>query len=83
MIKEITAAAVEGMSDLSGSGNGRRVMYKDIIASILSLLISIMIIAFIGKYLWNETVVELFSFVRPVRSAWQIIGLMLLLALFK
>jgi hypothetical protein len=83
MFQGIARAAVEGMSDLSGSGQGKKEMYKDIIASILSLLISITIIAFIGKYLWNETVVELFSFVRPVRSAWQIIGLMLLMALFK
>jgi hypothetical protein len=83
MFQGIARAAVEGMSDLSGSGQGKKEMYKDVIASILSLLISITIIAFIGKYLWNETVVELFSFVRPVRSAWQIIGLMLLMALFK
>lgn len=83
MMQNLARAAVEGMSDLSGSGNGRREMYKDIIASILALLVSMTIIAFVGKYLWNTTVAELFSVVRPVRSAWQIIGLMLLISLFK
>lgn len=82
MITNLARAAVEGMSDMSGSGNGKREMYKDIIASILALLVSITVIAFVGKYLWNNTVAELFTIVRPVRSAWQIVGLMLLLSLF-
>lgn len=83
MIGNLSRAAVEGMSDLSGSGNGRREMYKDIIATILSLIISMIIIGFIGKFLWNETVARLFTVVRPVQSAWQVIGLMLLISLFK
>jgi hypothetical protein len=83
MISDLSRAAVEGMSDLSGSGNGRREMYKDVIASILSLILSIIVIGFIGKFLWNETVARVFTVVRPVQSAWQIIGLMLLVSLFK
>ena len=68
---------------MSASGNGRREMYKDVISSILALIVSIVIIAFVGKYLWNNTVAEVFTVVRPVRSAWQIIGLMLLISLFR
>jgi hypothetical protein len=83
MISDLSRAAVEGMSDLSGSGNGRREMYKDVIASILSLILSIIVIGFVGKFLWNETVARVFTVVRPVQSAWQIIGLMLLVSLFK
>ena len=71
------------MSDLSGSGNGRREMYKDVIASLLSLVLAIVIIAMVGKYLWNSTVAELFTFARPVRSAWQIIGLMIFVSLIR
>ena len=65
------------------SGSGRYQMYKELVASILSLVISIAIVAFVGKFLWNTTVAELFTIARPVRSAWQIIGLMLLIALFR
>ena len=83
MMQNLARAAVEGMSDMSASGNGRREMYKDIISSILALIVSIVIIAFVGKYLWNNTVAEVFTVVRPVRSAWQIIGLMLLISLFR
>ena len=65
------------------SGAGRYQMYKELVASILALVLSITIVAFVGKFLWNTTVAELFTVVRPVRSAWQIIGLMLLMALLR
>ena len=83
MLFNLCRAGVEGMSDLSGSGNGRREMYKDVIASLLSLVLAIVIIAMVGKYLWNSTVAELFTFARPVRSAWQIIGLMIFVSLIR
>ena len=82
MLKDLCRAGVEGMTDMT-SGSSRREMYKEVIASILSLVIAILIIAFIGKWLWNTTVAELFTFVRPVRSVWQIIGLMIFISLMK
>jgi hypothetical protein len=83
MLKDLCKAGVEGMTDMSGSTTGRREMYKDIIASILALIIAIVIVAFVGKWLWNNSVAELFTIVRPVRSVWQIIALMLLISLMK
>jgi ABC-type antimicrobial peptide transport system permease subunit len=83
MLKDLCKAGVECMTDMSGSTNGRREIYKDVIASILSLIIAIIIVAFVGKWLWNTTVAELFTFTRPVRSVWQIIGLMLFISLMK
>jgi ABC-type antimicrobial peptide transport system permease subunit len=53
------------------------------IASLLSLILALLIVAFVGKYLWNSTVAELFTIVRPVRSVWQIIGFMILISLFR
>ena len=81
MLKDLCRAGVEGMTDMSGSG--KRDMYKDLVASILSLVLAILIISFVGKFLWNTTIAELFTIVRPVRSVWQIIGLMILISLFK
>ncbi len=83
MLRDLCLAGVECMSDMSGSQTGRRDMYKGLVASILSLVIALTIIAFVGKWLWNTTVAELFTFARPVRSVWQIIGLMILVSLFK
>jgi len=82
MLKDLCRASVEGMTDVSGS-NSRRDLYKEVIASILALIISIIIVAFIGKWLWNSTAVELFTVVRPVRSIWQLVGLIILVSLFK
>jgi hypothetical protein len=81
MLQSLCKAGIEGMSDMSGQG--RRDMYKDLVASILALVLAILIISFVGKFLWNNTVAELFTVVRPVKSAWQIIGLMLLFSLFQ
>jgi hypothetical protein len=83
MLKDLCRAGVEGMTDMPGSNGSRREIYKDLIASILSLIIAIIIVAFVGKWLWNTTVAELFTFVRPVKSVWQIIGLMLFLSLIQ
>jgi len=83
MLKELCRAGVEGMTDMSGSTNGRKEIYKELIASLLSLIIAVLIVAFVGKWLWNSSVVELFSFARPARSVWQIIALMLFWALVK
>jgi hypothetical protein len=58
-------------------------MYKELVASILAMVLSIAIVAFVGKFLWNNTVAELFTIVRPVRSAWQMVGLLLLMALLR
>lgn len=83
MLRDLCLAGVECMSDMSGSTTVRRDMYKGLVASILSLIIAITIIAFVGKWLWNNSVAELFTIVRPVRSVWQIIALMLLVGLFR
>jgi hypothetical protein len=84
MLGDLCRAGVECMTDMSGSeGSSRRQLYKEVIASILALVISILIVAFIGKWLWNTSIAELFTFVRPVRSVWQIIGLMLFIALMR
>jgi hypothetical protein len=82
MLKDLCRAGVEGMTDVSGS-NARRDLYRELVASILALILSIVIVAFIGKWLWNTTVAELFTFVRPVRSIWQLVGLMIFISLFK
>lgn len=83
MLRELMRAGIEGMTNMSGSTTSRYEVYKDVVASILALLASILIIAFVGKWLWNTSVAELFTFVRPVRTVWQIIGLMLFLALIR
>jgi len=71
------------MTDLSGSSSHRQETYKNLVASLLAFIIAILILSFVGKYLWNSSVAELFTFARPVQSVWQIISLMLLMAIFR
>jgi hypothetical protein len=79
MLQEICAAGMECMMDAPGSQKS----YKGIVIQIVALMISIVIVAFVGKYLWNASVSELFTFARPVQSVWQIIAFMLLLSILR
>ena len=79
-VNSATKAAVEGFVGLHSSEK-RRDAYVDFVAIVLAFVVSIIILGFLGKWLWNEVVVDLFSFAKPARSFWQIIGLMLFVSL--
>ena len=83
MLQDICRAGVECMTDMSGSSSHRQETYKNLVASLLAFIVAILILSFIGKYLWNCSVAELFTFARPVQSVWQIISLMLLMSIFR
>jgi len=48
---------------------------------LLAFVLSFVILAFVGKLLWNNVIVDLFSFAKPAKSFWQIIGLMIFMGL--
>ncbi len=75
-------AAIEGFVGLNSSEK-RRDAYVDFVAVVVAFFIAIVILGFIGKWLWNEVVVDLFSFATPARSFWQIVGLMLFVSLIQ
>ena len=75
-------ALLEGFTNPSGSEVHRQApIYAEAIAAILTFFISIVIVSFIGLWLWNYSVVPLFEFARPAKSIFQILGLMVFLAL--
>jgi hypothetical protein len=75
-------ATVEGFVS-SDSSEKRRDAYVEFLAVMFTFLISFVILGFVGKYLWNNVVVDLFSFAKPARSLWQIIGLMFFVSLIR
>jgi hypothetical protein len=81
MLTNLCRAGIDCFTDLPGSN--RSDSYKNVVASLLALMISILIVSFVGKYLWNCSVAELFTFARPVQSVWQIIALVLLMSIFR
>jgi hypothetical protein len=74
-------AAVEAFADTNPAV--KREVYADTVAALVAFLVAFVIIAFVGKLLWNGVVTELFSFAKPARSFWQIIGLMIFINLIR
>jgi hypothetical protein len=80
----VNAAArviTEGFADTTPAQ--KKEVYADGLAMILAFVISLVILAFVGKLLWNGVVVSLFSFAKPATSFLQIIGLMFFIALIR
>ena len=80
-IQSACRAAVEGFADTAP--NVKREVYADSIAVILAFTVAFVILAFVGKLLWNNVITELFSFAKPAKSFWQIIGLMFFINLVR
>lgn len=72
-------AAVEGF--VTGSADARRNAYVDLAATLLAFVLSFVILGFVGKLLWNNVIVDLFSFAKPAKSFWQLVGLMIFVSL--
>ena len=81
-IRSASRALVESFSDGTNPGVKREV-YADSVAVLLSFMIAFILVAFIGKILWNNVVVDLFSIAKPARSFWQIIGLMIFINIIR
>jgi len=79
MIRNAANAAVEGF--LNGNVDQKRQAYADFVAAVLAYIVAIILIALIGKYLWNGIVVDLVSVAKPAKSFWQILGLMIFISI--
>lgn len=80
VVNVATRAMLEGFTN-QGDTYRQAPVYADALATIIALWISITIVALVGQWLWNFSVVPLFEFARPAKSVFQILGLMVLLAL--
>lgn len=81
-VREAFTAMIEGMT--SGNDSDRkRDAYVEFLSVFFAFVVAFIILGFVGKLLWNSVIVELFSIAKPAKSFWQIIGLMIFLALIK
>ncbi len=71
-------AKTETFEGNGGAGAGRLLL-----VSTLTLFIMLAALLFVGKYLWNNVLVDLISIARPVKSVWQLLGLAILLSLIS
>ena len=74
-INSAVRAGVEGFVG-TNSSEKRREAYVDFVSITIALVIMIILMGFIGKWLWNNVIVDLFSFAKPARSFGQMVGLM-------
>jgi len=84
LLNSACKAAVEGFVSQDAPDPGKkRQIYTDFLAVLLALILSLLILSFVGKLLWNSVLVDLFTFIKPARSFWQILGLMIFVSLIN
>ncbi len=83
LLSSAARAAVEGFTSTNQDPAKRKDIYTELLAVLLAFVVSLVILGFVGQLLWNNVVMDLFTFVKPVRSVWQIIGLMIFLSLIR
>jgi O-antigen ligase len=82
LVNAAAKATVEGFLG-TYSSEKRRDAYVDFLAVVISFVVALVLLGFVGKYLWNYVIVDLFSFAKPAKSFWQIIGLMIFVSLVR
>ena len=82
ILSNLMRAAVEGYTNPGGAEAYKPPpAYADALAGLLAFFLAIIIVSFIGLWLWNFSVVPLFEFARPAKSVFQILGLMIFVSL--
>lgn len=81
VLREAFSAVVNTVASDASSKMDTQASYVGLTAALLAFITSMLIIAFIGKLLWNTIVLDLFTIAKPARSVWQIIGLAIFIKL--
>jgi len=82
VMSNVMRAAVEGYTNPGGAEAYKPPpAYADALAALLAFFFAVILVSFIGMWLWNFSVVPLFEFTRPAKSVFQILGLMLFISL--
>ena len=83
LLSSAARAAVEGFTSTNQDPAKRKDIYMELLAVLLAFVVSLVILGFVGQLLWNNVILDLFTFVKPARSVWQILGLMIFLSLIR
>jgi len=75
-VSTAVAGLVQGFANPDNSKE-KKEGYIAFVTFLLTFIISLLILSLIGQFLWNSSIVELFTCVRPAKSVWHILGLFL------
>ena len=67
------------MTTIEGMQGGMRRMGLDPFVALLLSVVVLLVLLYLGEYLWNNVLVKVCTIVKPVNSMWQILGLYVLL----
>ena len=67
------------MATIEGMQGGMRQMGVNPLVALLLSVVLLLILLFLGEYLWNNVLVKVCTIVKPVNSMWQILGIYVLL----
>ena len=81
VVSAAVKSAVEGFVNPDNTAEKKN-SYVELAAVIISFILSLLIISLIGKLLWNNVIVDLFTCVRPVKDVWHILGLFIFVNIF-
>jgi hypothetical protein len=73
LLSSATRAGLEGF--VNPDSASMKESSVEFVSILLSFIVALIILSLIGKLLWNSVIVDLFSFARPAKSFWQILGL--------
>ncbi len=51
------------------------------LVSLLTFVIVLAALLLVGKFLWNNVLVQVTTIVKPIKSVWQLLGLAILISL--
>ena len=60
---------------------GNSVSSKELLGVFIGFMIWLVIVLFLGKWLWNNILTKLVSGIKPVNNIWEILGLAVLINL--
>ena len=80
IIQSFVGASLEGF--VSGDDSKeKRESYVQLATVLITFVLALTILSLIGKLLWNNVIVDLFTCVRPAKSFMEILGLFVFVSL--
>lgn len=73
---------VSGFTNHADSKEARE-STSEFLVMLIAFFVSLVVLSLIGQLLWNNVVVDLFSFAKPAKSVFQILGLFVFVALIR
>lgn len=84
-IQSVVNRAVNNKEHYTNSMTGGKMLNDytggELLVTLITLVIVYLLILVLGKYLWNNVFVKVFTIAKPITSIWQLFALVVLFSL--